>query len=138
MIDYAAAADLDPARAARLIRIGQALFGLCAILFGGAHFFYMNLTAPLVPSWLPPSQIFWSYATGVAHIAGGIAILTGFQARLAAILLTIMYAGFGLLVHLPLVIADPSSHMVWAENCINLILTGAAWCLAESLPRPKR
>ena len=46
-------------------------------LFGGAHFFYMNLTTPLVPSWLPPSQIFWGYATGIAHIAAGFAILTG-------------------------------------------------------------
>jgi uncharacterized membrane protein YphA (DoxX/SURF4 family) len=64
-------------------------------------------------------------------------MLTGIQARLAAILLTAMYVIFGLLVHLPSVMADPSSHSNWAENAINLILTGAAWRLADSLARPK-
>jgi uncharacterized membrane protein YphA (DoxX/SURF4 family) len=138
LIVYAAAADVDPARAARFTRIGQMGFGLCALLFGGAHFFYMNLIAPLVLLWLPPSQIFWGYATGVAHIAAGIAILTGIQARLAAILLTIMYASFTLLVHLPLLFADPSSHFVWSENALNLALIGVAWVVADSLARPSR
>src|ERR1051325_2244632 len=61
LIVYAASADIDAARAAQLTRIGQIVFGICALLFGGAHFFYMNLTAPLVPKWLPPSQVFWGY-----------------------------------------------------------------------------
>jgi len=132
LILYAAHADLDPARAARLTRIGQVAFGLCALLFGGAHFVYMNLTAPLIPSWLPPSQIFWGYATGVFHIAAGIAILTGIQARLAAILLTIMYACFTPFVHLPLLLAAPADHFVWSENALNLALTGVAWVVADS------
>lgn len=138
LIVCAANADVGPARAARLTRIGQAAFGICALLFGGAHFFYMELTAPLVPSWLPPSQIFWGYATGIAHIAAGVAILTGIQARLAAILLTIMYACFTPLVHLPLLLADPTSHFVWSENALNLALIGAAWVVADSLARPAR
>ena len=44
----------------------------------------------MLPQWLPPTQEFWAYATGVAHIAAGLAILTGVQARPAAILLTAM------------------------------------------------
>jgi uncharacterized membrane protein YphA (DoxX/SURF4 family) len=108
------------------------------VLFGGAHFFYMSLTAPLVPKWLPLSGEFWGYATGVAHIAAGLAILTGVQARLAAVLLTIMYASFTPLVHLPLAVAKPSSHFVWSENALNLILTAVAWVVAESLPQPSR
>jgi len=59
----------------------------------------MNLTSPLVPKWLPPTQEFWAYATGFGHIAAGVAILTGVQARLAAILLTAMFASFTPLVH---------------------------------------
>jgi len=113
--------------------VGQFAFGVCALLFGGAHFFYMNLTVPLVPKWLPPSQEFWAYATGFAHIAAGIAILTGVQARLAAVLLTIMYASFTPLVHLPMLLADPSSHWIWSENALNLTLVGAAWVVADSL-----
>jgi hypothetical protein len=138
LIVYAANASIDAARAKRLTRLGQRVFGVCALLFGGAHFFYMNLTAPLVPPWLPPSQEFWGYATGVAHIAAGLAILTGVRARLAAILLTVMYASFTPLVHLPILLAHPSSHVNWSENALNLTLTGVAWVVADSLARLKR
>jgi uncharacterized membrane protein YphA (DoxX/SURF4 family) len=135
LIVYAASADIDPALAARLTRIGQIAFGVCALLFGAAHFFYMNLTAPLVPKWLPPSQKFWAYATGIGHIAAGLAILSGVQARLAAILLTAMYASFTFLVHGPMLLADPSSHFIWSENAENLALIGVAWVVADSLAR---
>jgi uncharacterized membrane protein YphA (DoxX/SURF4 family) len=133
LIVYAANARIDAALAGRLTRLGQLAFGVCALLFGAAHFFYMNLTAPLVPRWLPPSQVFWAYATGVGHIAAGLAILTGIQARLAAILLTAMYASFTPLVHLPILLADPSAYVNWTENALNLALTGAAWVVADSL-----
>jgi uncharacterized membrane protein YphA (DoxX/SURF4 family) len=133
LIVYATNAKIDAALAARLKRIGQIAFGICAVLFGGAHFFYMNMTAPLVPKWLPPSQLFWAYATGIGHIAAGIAILTGVKARLAAILLTAMYVSFTVLVHVPMLLGDPSSHWIWAENALNLALIGAAWVVADSL-----
>lgn len=133
LIIAAANAPFDPALAARLTRLGQIAFAICAILFGGAHFFYMNLTAPLVPKWLPPSQIFCGYATGLFHIAGGLAILTKFRARLAAVLLTVMYAGFGILVHAPMLLADPSNPGIRAENALNLALIGVAWVVADSL-----
>ena len=55
----------------------------CAIFFGGAHFAYPAATIPLVPAWLPPSQAFWAYATGLFHIAAGVAVLIGVRARLA-------------------------------------------------------
>jgi uncharacterized membrane protein YphA (DoxX/SURF4 family) len=139
LIVYAASARIDAVQATRLTRLGQLVFGVCALIFGGAHFFYMNLTAPLVPKWLPPTQEFWAYATAVGHIAAGVAILTGVQARLAAILLTAMFASFTLLVHLPMLLADPSSHMNWTENAVNLVLTGVAWVVADSLAlRPVR
>jgi uncharacterized membrane protein YphA (DoxX/SURF4 family) len=138
LIVYAANARIDAALAARLTHLGQLAFGVCVVLFGGAHFFYMNLTAPLVPHWLPPSQAFWAYATGVGHIAAGLAILTGVRARLAAILLTVMYASFTPLVHLPMLLANLSSHWIWSENALNLTLTGVAWVVADSLAMPKR
>jgi len=95
----------------------------------------MNLTAPLVPKWLPPTQEFWAYATGVGFIAAGVAILTGVQARLAAFLLTAMLASFALLVPGPMLRADPSSHTNWSENALNLAVLGAAWVVADSLSR---
>ena len=135
LIIYAANARIDATAATRFTRLGQRVFGVCAVLFGGAHFFYMNLTVPLIPSWLPPSQEFWAYATGIGHIVAGVAILTNLQARLAAILLTIMYASFTPLVHLPMLVADTSNRFIWSENAWNLILTGVAWVVADSLAK---
>src|SRR5258708_14438214 len=122
LIIYATTARIDAALAARLTRLGHLAFGVCALLFGGAHFVYMNLTAPLVPKWLPPAQEFWAYATGVGHIAAGVAILTGVQARLAAILLTAMFASFTPLVHVPLLLANPPRRRLWSDNARNLAL----------------
>ena len=65
------------------------------------------------------------------------AILSGVQARLAAILLTVMYAAFTPLVHLPLLLAAPGVYFNWTENALNLALVGAAWVVADSLSRPK-
>jgi len=138
LIVYANSADIDAPKAARLTRVGQVAFGICLLVFGLAHFVYMSLTAPLVPKWLPPTQEFWGYATGVAHIAAGVAILTGVQARLAAILLTIMFTLFSVMVHVPMLLTIPSDHWILNENAVNLALIGAAWVVADSLARTRR
>ena len=135
LIVYATTAEVDAGLAARLTRLGRVAFGVCSLVFGGAHFVYMNMTAPLVPKWLPPTQEFWGYATGVGFVAAGVAILTGVQARLAAILVTAMLASFGLLANGRILLADLSSHMNWTESAVNLAVTGAAWVVADSLAR---
>jgi uncharacterized membrane protein YphA (DoxX/SURF4 family) len=133
LIVYATHANINDARAARLTRLGRLTFGVCALVFGGAHFVYMKFTTPLVPKWLPPTQEFWGYATGIGFVAAGVAILTGVQARLAAILLTVMLASFGLLANGPMLLADHSSHFNWSESAVNLAVTGVAWVVADSL-----
>jgi len=133
LIVYTATANMEVPLAARLTRLGQLAFGVCTLVWGGAHFVYMNMTAPLVPKWLPPTQEFWGYATGIGFIAAGIAILTGIQARLAAILLTAMIGSFALLVHEPILFANHSIHWNWSESALNLALTGVAWIVADSL-----
>jgi hypothetical protein len=133
LIVYATHADIDRALAARLIRVGQTAFGLCALVFGGAHFAYAKYTAMLVPKWLPPTQLFWTYATAIGFLAAGVAILTRVRVGLAAILLTGMLASFTLLVHIPALLADHASHFNWTELAINLADLSAAWVVADSL-----
>jgi hypothetical protein len=58
--------------------------------------------------------------------------------RLAAILLTVMYASFTQLVHAPMLLADPASRGIWSENALNLALVSAAWVVADSLARRPR
>jgi uncharacterized membrane protein YphA (DoxX/SURF4 family) len=126
-------ATVSSAVAVRLCQVSQRAFGVCALLFGGAHFVYMNLTAPLVPTWLPPGQLFWGYTTGAAFIAAGIALLAGIQSRLAAILLTAMIATFTLLVHVRMLWSAPAVPYNWTELGANLAILGAAWVIADSL-----
>ena len=133
LILYANSSQINTELVARLSRLGKIAFGICCLVWGGAHFVYMNLTAPLVPKWLPPGQVFWGYLTGLCFIAAGVAILVGIKARLAAILLTVMIASFGLLANGPMLVADPSSHWNWTESTLNLALIGAAWVVADSL-----
>ncbi|HWA90568.1 MAG TPA: hypothetical protein VG889_11060 [Rhizomicrobium sp.] len=131
----AMSAELDAARAALLARIARFAFGICAVLFGLAHFAYMEYTAPLVPAWLPPGQVFWGYATGVFHILGGLAILGGVQARLAAHLLAAMYAAFLPLVFVPVLVSETASAFRWTECATTIALVGTAWIVADSLKR---
>jgi uncharacterized membrane protein YphA (DoxX/SURF4 family) len=134
LVAYAYCAQLEPTITERLSKIGRLIFGACLIVFGLAHLFYLAYTAKLVPAWLPPGQIFWTYATAAGHFAAGIAILVGIYARTAAMLLTAMFVVFGILVHAPTIFIDPHTHINWAENAINFALIGSAWVIAASVP----
>jgi uncharacterized membrane protein len=138
LIVYATTARIDAALAARLTRLGRLAFGVCSLIFGGAHFVYMKNTASMVPKWLPPTQEFWGYATGVGFVAAGVAILTGVRARLAAILVTAMLVCFGVLANGRILLADHSSHWNWTESAVNLAVIGTAWVVADSLAPPRR
>ena len=137
VIIYAHCARLEPATVERLCKITRIAFGVCLIYFGLAHHFYLANTASMVPAWLPPGQVFWSYATGAAHIAAGVALISGIYARAASMLLTAMFVVFAILVHAPLVITGPHIHMHWAENAVNFALIGSACVIAASLSEQK-
>jgi len=71
----------------------------------------MNLTAPMVPQWLPPTQQSGPMRPGFGHIAAGVAIRRACRPPLARILLTAMFASFTPLVHGPMLLANSSSYM---------------------------
>jgi uncharacterized membrane protein YphA (DoxX/SURF4 family) len=130
-----ACSDPNPARASRLAQIGYYSFGFCVLSFGLEQLFYLSNTASLVPKWIPPGQMFWAIATTVAFGLAASALLTGFMARLASRLNTAMLIGFGLLVWLPLLIADPHSFSNWSETVDTFGIAGSAWIVAEYFGR---
>jgi len=131
LIAFASAAKVDKGLAATLRRIGRVAFGACLLIFAASHVLYASFTARMVPAWIPPSQMFWAYATAAGHLAAGLALISGVQAKLAARLLTLMFAAFVVTLHVPLVAANPHSHLDWLMLAITLTLTGAAWIVAE-------
>jgi uncharacterized membrane protein YphA (DoxX/SURF4 family) len=137
LLAYAVSGSIRPSTVARLRGIARLIFGLCLIIFGLAHFFYLQYTADMVPAWLPPNQMFWVYVTAVGHLAAGLAVLSGIAARPACILLTAMFVVFGVLVHAPTIVFDPRTHNNWAENGINFALIGSAWLMAATVRRTR-
>ena len=116
-----------------LSRIVPRVFGLCLAVFGTAHMVYAEFTASMVPAWLP-APLFWAYATGVGHLAASLSLLCGVLSRLAATVLTGMFASFVLLLHLPRVIASPQAHVEWVMLGVSITLMGAAWLVRGLTP----
>ncbi|MDQ2765515.1 MAG: DoxX family protein [Gemmatimonadota bacterium] len=118
----------------RALRIAQLVFGLALIPLGLAHFFYLNLTAPLIPSWIP-LHTFWAYFTGAAQIAAGIGVVVGILPRLAASLDAALLAVFTFFVWIPRIIAPAPTGATWSEFTISWAVTAAAWVVAESFAK---
>ena len=56
------------------------------VLFAGVmHFANPSFFNEIVPPWLPPSEAFWTYASGVAEIGIGVMLLRPSTRRLGAL-----------------------------------------------------
>lgn len=110
---------------ARLSLAARLLAGASAVVFGFAHFNYIDFTAGMVPAWIP-FKTFWAWATGAGHLLTGLALLSGVRARLAATCEAGMMGSFVLLLHLPRVVAAPDRHDEWLMLGVSTMLTGAA------------
>lgn len=113
------------------VRIARVFYGLAMLGFGLSHFAYLNLTAPLVPPWLS-APVGWSYFTGGAYLAAGIAILVGAYARLAALLSALQMGLFTFLVWVPLLASGHGTAGQWSEFIYSWTLTAAAWVVVDS------
>lgn len=119
-------------------RTGYISFGVCVISFTLEQVFYFSGTTAFVPKWIPLGQTFWAVATTIAFALAALALLSGRSALLASRLLTAMIVGFGLLIWIPALIADPHKIFNWAGNAENLSIAGAAWIVSDFLSQTAR
>ncbi|HEY9132608.1 MAG TPA: DoxX family membrane protein, partial [Dyella sp.] len=110
------------------IRYARRLFALSLPTIGLAHFIYLPQTVELVPSWLPfPAG--WAWLTGAANILACLAILSGYQARLAATLEALMLSIITLLVWGPALVTR-ADRMSFTAFFISAAIALAAWIVA--------
>jgi uncharacterized membrane protein YphA (DoxX/SURF4 family) len=114
------------------------LFGICPISFGIVHIIDMPGLLNWIPGWLPPTRMFWAYATTMGFFAAAIAILTGIMAPLAARLLTAEIVVFELLIWIPNLFRGPKNHFNWAANAMCIALAGAAWVVSDTVSAAAR
>jgi uncharacterized membrane protein YphA (DoxX/SURF4 family) len=113
-------------------RIAYLLYGLGLIAFGFSHFFYLDLTTPLIPSWLPGSPVFWAYLTGSIWLVTGAALVVGIAVRFAALLSALEITLITLLVWGPRVLAGQMSPGRWQETVVSWALAASALVVAAS------
>ena len=118
------------------LQLASLLYGLALIAFGLSHFFYLQMTAPLVPSWLP-GPVFWAYLTGAIYLATGVGLVTGLASRPAALAAAVQITLITLLVWGLMLFAGPLSEVHWQETVVSWALTAGAWVIA-SAQRPMR
>lgn len=70
--------------AARWNRVAVAM-GIFITLAGVMHFVNPQFFDDIVPPWLPPSERFWTYASGVAELIVGPLLLLGRTRRVGAL-----------------------------------------------------
>jgi uncharacterized membrane protein len=112
-------------------RLGRYLFAFSMCVFGMQHFLYTEFIASLIPPSIParPELIIMG---GVAFIAAGIGIATNIRARLAGLLLGVMFLLFIPLAQVPAILARPHEIAPWTSLFVPIALCGGAWIIASA------
>lgn len=122
---------------ARCITIGRIFVGVSMLGFGTLHFLYIPYVAVVIPNWIP-THVGFAYATGIAHIAAGLSILTGVLARIAALCAAAMFGSWVLILHIPRALAHLHEANEWTSVLIALAMCGGSLLIAATLSNISR
>jgi uncharacterized membrane protein len=117
----------------RLVAAAPFLFAVCLFVYALLHFIYADYIATIISSWIP-FRLFWSWFVGFAFLASALSIMTRKKARLAAMLMGLMYYIWVAILHLPRVIASPQNEAEWTSMFVALAIGSGAWLLSRVMP----
>ncbi len=111
------------------------LLGAFVLLAGVMHFVNPQFFNDIVPPWLPPSESFWTYASGIAEIVIGLMLLRSSTRRrgaIAAIWLFVCVYPANLYMTWDWRDREASEQIVsWARLPLQFVLIWWAWRIAE-------
>ncbi|MGH7579932.1 MAG: DoxX family membrane protein [Gemmatimonadales bacterium] len=122
-------------RRGEFILLARICLGIFLMITGIQHFMYTEFVASLIPGWFPGNATWWTWFAGVALIAGGMGLLIGFLAPLAALLSGLMVFSWFWIVHLPRSLGGVSDRISVFEA---LAVSGIALVIAGFLFQAKR
>jgi uncharacterized membrane protein YphA (DoxX/SURF4 family) len=122
----------------QLILFGPLFYAAPVAAFGTEHFTLTAVIASIIPPWIPWHQ-FWVYFVGACFIAGGLSLVMGIQARLAANLFGLTFLLFVVLMHIPAAWAQhPPNRFGLTYVLREISFSGGALALAASLTGQQR
>jgi putative oxidoreductase len=101
------------------------LFAIPFLAFGAMHLMGADQMAGMVPSWLP-GGVLWIYITGLAQIAGGLAIILDKMMPLASNLLALLMLVYVILIQYPMLANEVTRQIGMAGVLKDLGLAGGA------------
>jgi uncharacterized membrane protein YphA (DoxX/SURF4 family) len=108
--------------------IARILFAIPFLVFGIMHFAYAGNMAGMVPI---PGGVYWIYFTGVAQIAAAVAIVSGYQARLASLLVALLMVIYIVAIHVPGMGNEATAQMSMSNLLKDLGIAGGALAIAN-------
>ena len=116
----------------KLLLLAPLFYAAPVAAFGMEHFTVTKDIASIIPPWMP-WHLFWVYFVGACFIAGGLSLVTGIQARLAASLMALTFFLFVALMHFPAFLRHPENRFAITFVLREISFSGGALALAASL-----
>jgi uncharacterized membrane protein len=113
----------------KLAALGPVFVAAGLAAFGMEHLVATRSIMQVVPAWMP-GRLFFTYFVGIALLAAALSLALKRYARLAALLLGVIFLLFVLLIHLPNVVVNPKQRLLWVIFLRDLSFAGGAWALA--------
>jgi len=123
-----------------LVSAGRLFYAIGIIAFGLEHLVHADFVTRVVPYWPAwlPGHAMWAYAVGIVLVLLGGAILTGVQARRAALLLGVVILLSVVLLYIPLVAPALTNGGLLTNMFKAVALCGGSFAIARTLAKNKR
>jgi uncharacterized membrane protein len=115
----------------KIVVLGPVFFAVPLAVFGTEHFTAATILAGMVPAWLP-GRMFWALFVGACLIAAALSIAAQKYAWLASALAGVLILLFALLIHLPNVVGNPHTRILWVVCLREPAFAGGAFALAAT------